>query len=415
MTSDAGTHTSELSDLREAFQVFTSASRKLEQSYAQLKEHTEELKQELREKNARLEASLEEKERLESFLQGTLQNLPVGILVTGPSGSVRLANQKAAEILGQGEDQLMGKMYAEFEVLKDIPLGFGVSREKKVGRSVYTCSVSSLNGSPEDNTGWVVMIEDISEISRLKALSERQKRLSSMGEMAARIAHEIRNPLGSMELNATMLLEELQGNDNLYELACRLSTGVRTVSSTLSNLLHFAKGTAAPLWERFDLSRLVSEAVDLASPLLREKNIPIGGNYKAKDISLTGDRILLRQAILNLVLNAIDAMEPGGQLQISINLEEGEQEAWSHCPVIKIFVEDNGRGIPEADIDRIFDPFFTTRHSGTGLGLAIVYNIIESHKGIIEVDSRQGEGSCFILSLPCRPEEAYGHAADSCS
>ena len=404
----------ELAELKEAFHMLTSVSRKMELSYERLKARAEDLKEELCEKNARLVASLQEQKRLEGFLEGILQNLPVGILVTDDRGRVRLVNQKAKEALDREDSDLIGVRYTACDILAEVPLRPGATIERKKARSVYSCSVSSLNGSGTPG-GWVILIEDVSEIRRWKALAERQKRLSSMGEMGARIAHEIRNPLGSMELNAAILLEELEGNEPLYTLAGRLASGVRTVTQILSNLLQFAKGTA-PRWEHLEVTGLVGEALEFAAPLLRGKAIRVQEEYGDRGCRIQGDPVLLRQALLNLILNAVEGMEHGGSLRIGTVEQEEAADTWQGAPVQKIFVQDNGKGIPEEELDRIFDPFFTTKSQGTGLGLAIVNNIVESHGGIVEVESRVGRGSCFVMSLPCQQEEATdGYTADPCS
>jgi len=411
---DSSSQSFELAELKQAFHMLTSVSEKMESSYERLKGQAEELKQELFEKNARLLVSLQEQQRLESFLEGILQNLPVGILVTDKEGRVRLANQMARDTLDRSQRDLVGAKYTAFEILRQIPLRSGASIEKKKGRSVYSCSVSSLNGSGASGGDWVILIEDVTEIGRWKALAERQKRLSSMGEMGARIAHEIRNPLGSMELNVAMLLEELEGDPALYALAGRLASGVRTVTQTLSNLLNFAKGTD-PRWERLEVPRLVGEALEFTGPLLREKDIRVHEDYAEKGCNILGDRILLRQALLNLIVNAVEGMEPGGSLRIGTVNQEESAGVWRGSPAIKVFVQDSGKGIPDEELDRIFDPFFTTKSQGTGLGLAIVNNIVESHGGIIEVESRIDTGSCFVMSLPCQQEESYdGYAAHPC-
>jgi len=404
----------ELDELKQAFTLFVAASKKMEHSYERLKEQSEALKQELREKNAKLLFSLEEKQRLEGFLQGILQNLPVGIVVTDPEGRIRLMNQRAQDILCSGEETPDGKEYGSFEILEGIPLRFGATHERRQSRSVYSCSVSTRNGSPDDDSGWVIMIEDMTEIARWKGIAERQKRLTSMGEMAARIAHEIQNPLGSMELTLSMLMEEMQADREGYGLVCRLATGVRTMSQTLSNLLHFAKG-AHPRWEYLDLEKLVAEGLEFADPLLREKRIEVRATHAESGTQILGDRILLRQALLNLILNAVEVMDLGGRLQVDVVRQRESAGLWTETPVVKILVQDNGRGISEEDLDRIFDPFFTTKSRGTGLGLAIVNNIVESHGGIIEVDSEVGEGTCFVISLPCPQEEQHdGYASHPC-
>ncbi len=401
----------DLQELKQAFLLLASASRRMEISYERLKEQTEALKRELKEKNERLLGALREQRRLQCFLDEILQNLPVGVVVTDPEGRVRLVNQRAREILGCGEEELEGRLYAELGLLEEIPLRRGVTLEKRRGRAVFGCTVSSMDGTVEGGSGWIILIEDLTEVARWKALAERQKRLSSMGEMGARIAHEIRNPLGSMELNATMLLEELKEGGPAYDLACRVATGVRSVTQILDNLLHFAKGTDAPRWEVLDVVDLVRETLAFSEPLLREKGIRADLELRGEIGRLFGDRVLLRQALLNLVRNAVEGMEPGGELGIAVRAQPAGRSGAEAEESVRIEVRDTGRGIPEEDLDRIFDPFFTTKSQGTGLGLAIVNHIVERHGGIVEVESREGRGSCFVISLPCRQEEENGHAA----
>lgn len=399
-----------VSALREAFLAFTSASERLERSYALLREQTEELKRELEEKNARLLASLEEQERLQRFLDGILQNLPVGILVTDAEGLVRLANEKARHMLENGDSGLEGLSYRSFGLLRDLPLACAVLRENRNGAGVYRCSVSPLNGVTEEGPGWVILLEDVSEVTRWKRLAERQKRLTSMGGMAARIAHEIRNPLGSMELNVTLLMEELREGGPALELASRLATGVRNLSHILSNLLQFAKGSD-PVRERLDPAELLAEAAEFAGPLLREKQIRVRREVRRAPAFFFGDRVLLRQALLNLIVNAVEAMKTGGLLRLGCRHTDQGDEAGRSRPWIHLSVQDNGRGIPEEDLDRIFDPFYTTRSAGMGLGLAIVNNIVEAHGGFVEVESQPGKGTTFVLSIPAGQEQEHGYEA----
>jgi len=401
-----------VSALREAFLAFTSASERLERSYALLREQTEELKRELGEKNARLLVSLEEKERLQKFLDGILQNLPVGILVTDLEGRVRLANEKARHMLEFGDRAPEGVSYRSFPLLRDLPLASGVLRESRNGAGVYRCSVSPLNGATEQGPGWVILLEDVSEVTRWKRLAERQKRLTSMGGMAARIAHEIRNPLGSMELNVTLLMEELRDSGQALELARRLATGVRNLSHVLSNLLQFAKGSD-PVREPIDPVALLAEAEEFAGPLLKEKRIRVRREVRQAPAFFYGDRVLLRQALLNLIVNAVEAMKFGGFLRLGCRQTSEGDEAGTLRPWIHLTVQDNGRGIPEEELDRIFDPFYTTRSEGMGLGLAIVNNIVEAHGGFVDVESRPGRGTTFVLSIPAGQEQEHGYEAHS--
>ncbi len=406
--------TRDLQALQDAFALVTRTSASLEHAYVRMREQVDALKNELVEKDAVLTHSLEKNERLDRFLEGILHNLPVGILVTDPAGKIRLANRKAAEILGRVRAELEGDDCASMDLLKDLPLGAGVLAERRMGPSIYRCSVSPLPGEPGSvRGGWVVMMEDISQMCRWKALAERKKRLASMGEMATRIAHEIRNPLGSMELNATMLIEETEGSGQAEVLARRLATSVRVMGQILTNLLYFARG-AEVQQARLRLDRVVYEAVDFVSPLLQEKGIRVEVDPLGEAIHVQGDGLMLRQALLNLILNGMEATEPGGCLRVRALRTRETQGSLADCRVVKIRVEDNGPGIREDVLDRIFDPFFTTKSRGTGLGLSIVNNIVESHGGIVEVERRRGGGACFTVSLPIDEEMQHdGRTADS--
>ena len=228
--------------------------------------------------------------------------------------------------------------------------------------------------------------------------TERDNRLKAMGEMAIKIAHEVRNPLGSIELFASILRRELDGAEDLQKMSGRIITEVKSLDNMISNLLLFTR-PQTPLLHSFDLSEFIKEFAEFIQPVVTKNDVRL--EYRdalRKGCMINGDRDLLKQVFLNLTLNALQAMPGGGAITISMKDYREEQQTESRWA--EIIFSDTGVGIDPASIDKIFHPFYTTREKGTGLGLAIVHNIIESHQGIIEARSRQGEGTSFYISLP---------------
>ena len=217
----------------------------------------------------------------------------------------------------------------------------------------------------------------------------RADRLSALGELSAGMAHEIRNPLGAIRGTAEILQEGIPPDDKRYEFACILIKEVDRLNRVVQDFLRFAR--PAPVERgRFDVHEVLREILLLSRQQATKNSIVI--ELRADPLPLlAGDREQLKQAFLNLTLNALQAMPGGGTLTITTQLR-GNQAA--------ILFADSGQGIPPADIERIFNPFFTTRQEGTGLGLAITHRIVQSHGGRIDVSSRPGEGTVFTLTLP---------------
>jgi signal transduction histidine kinase len=232
------------------------------------------------------------------------------------------------------------------------------------------------------------------ENDALREKAERNVRLASAGEMAARMAHELRNPLGSIELFAGLLRKHLTDDPDKLQWALHISSAVSAMDYALTNLLLFT-GRPLPTFEQVELSRIVEEARIFSLPLLIQNQIQFNVQMERITEPLYCDEALLKQVFLNLILNAIDAMPSGGHLTIS-----GESIHNSSGRHVEIRISDTGVGIADEIRERIFDPFFTTKRKGTGLGLSIVYNAIQAHDGTIEVESSLNEGTTFILTIP---------------
>jgi signal transduction histidine kinase len=229
----------------------------------------------------------------------------------------------------------------------------------------------------------------------------RRERLVALGEMAAGLAHEIRNPLGGIQLFAGLLTRDLADRPRECELARKISKGVQTLEKLVTDILAFA-GQAEPRFCVVDLPRLIDETVELAGPAFHRAGATAVWSRDAcnADPCIDADPCQLQQALLNLLQNAAEAAGAGGRVDIGVT---GEQDGF-----VRVTVSDDGDGIPRERLDRIFNPFFTTKDRGTGLGLAIVHRIAEAHGGSIRAANREGGGAVFSLTLPRRHEGEMG-------
>jgi signal transduction histidine kinase len=247
------------------------------------------------------------------------------------------------------------------------------------------------------------------ELAEKNRAMERTRRLAAMGEMAARIAHEIRNPLGSMAIFSTLLERELIGDEGRRKLAESISRGVKTLDNILSNMLLFAASPHARCTP-IDLKEVIADSVQMTQACGKA-----GFEIEHKgETKMDGDEGLLRQLCVNLLLNAVDSMASGesdgsgGIVTITTSVDTkgpGGIGMPDGQDMIEIRVVDKGAGISAEDLDRVFDPFFTTRDSGTGLGLAIVNSVVEAHNGTIDVTSEPGAGTQFAVRLPRNSQE----------
>ncbi len=228
------------------------------------------------------------------------------------------------------------------------------------------------------------------EIAEKNRAMERHRRLAAMGEMAAKIAHEIRNPLGSVSIFSKLLERELSSEPAKRELAEHISKGVKTLDNLLSNMLLFASSPSA-IRSRVDIEEVIEDSILLARGSAKP-GVSVTTDFKGSTI-ISGDEGLLRQLFTNLLLNGHDALEPDGSISIKTTRKEGEG-------FMEIEVGDTGCGIDAEHIDRVFDPFFSMRERGTGLGLAIVASVVTAHNGKIDVESTPATGTVFSIRIP---------------
>ncbi|RMG23839.1 MAG: GHKL domain-containing protein, partial [Methanobacteriota archaeon] len=219
------------------------------------------------------------------------------------------------------------------------------------------------------------------------------KRLAAIGEMSARVAHEIRNPLVSIGGFARLIERKISGDDQLKQYAGIIKEQVSNLENILNNILATAN-PPRPQDGRVSIPHLVEQITAVLHNAISRRNIKLFIKLPNTEVFVRGDEKLLHQAFLNLLKNAIEALDKKtGQREITIQVVDNQK-------TVDIYLRDNGEGIPEAVLPKIFQTFFTTKSSGTGLGLSIVHQIVEAHNGTIQVESEAGKGTTFIVQLP---------------
>jgi signal transduction histidine kinase len=231
------------------------------------------------------------------------------------------------------------------------------------------------------------------ELSEKNRLLERKNRLAALGEMAAGLAHEIRNPLGGIQLYASMLAHDLADREEPLRTVKKISAGVKRLESLVGQVLHFTREISINP-EPADLSEVVAQAAEYAQKAMSEREVCYRTDGP-RSLLVHVDPLLMGQTILNLLLNAAEAVEIGG----SVVLQFGRPPEESPSKQFHLVVKDDGPGIPPQMLDRIFNPFFTTKESGTGLGLAIVHRIVEAHDGAITASNDEGGGARFEIRI----------------
>ncbi len=384
--------------LQEAFRSFDDAAATLQQSYQTLTSRLEQLDVELADRNEALGRNLRVNEELREHLTSIVESLSTGLLVMDTDGTITRCNQAAEQLLGLTRDEIMGRSLAG--CLKEAQLDGDVYPLTTRHGAAVAISQRALQTGEGRHAGSVILIQDVTAVRELEDRLQRRNRLAAMGEMVGRIAHEIRNPLGSIELFASMLRRDLHGVPALQGYAEHISSSVHMMNRLLTNLLLYTKPDCShEKWH--ETEALMLDALTLAAHAVANTRIDIRLDVSPIAARIWCDAGQMKQVLLNLILNSIHAMPGSGTLTLSATLTD---EQVSGRPEFHLSISDTGSGIPAAQRSRIFDPFFTTRDEGTGLGLAIVHAIIEAHRGRIDVESTEGNGTTFSITLPHQRE-----------
>lgn len=343
--------------------------------------------------------------RIKVFSDNLVENMPIGLVALTPENQIAMINQAAGAILRLPISEAPGKPAEDFlppslsALIADLP------QEEQLMDGQLECSLADGRVVPlevsatrlqDDETGTpfgaVLLFKDMSEVSALRKEIARTQRLVTVGRLAAGVAHEIRNPLSSIKGFATYFKERYVNEPQDQQIAGIMIQEVDKLNRVVSQLLEFARPIeTVKKWA--PIAPLILDALKLVEQKAEDRKIDIRTEFspQIQEVYMDPDRI--NQVLLNLFLNAAEAMPEGGQLTVSVN-------KIPDAPAVEIGIADTGVGIKAGDIGHIFDPYFTTKPTGTGLGLAIVHNIIEAHQGEIQVQSEVNRGTKIYIRLP---------------
>jgi signal transduction histidine kinase len=335
-------------------------------------------------------------------MNNLLQKISEAIFFIDLNGTIVVANDAAHKMVKRKE--LLFKRY--WDHFSDEEFGFSMREALRYGIShklLYKTfadlgkeleiSTSFLYEGPKSQHGMILLLRDITERQKLHQITSRTDRMKELGEMAAKVAHEIRNPLGGIRGFATLLYRDLYDQTNLQEMAAQVIEGTKSLEALVTNVLLYARPIKI-VAQTLDLSHFLKQVakffkMDPAFP----PHVKLQLNIPNDPILAPFDPEALKGALLNLLFNAIQAMSEGGVLTLS--LIKGD----SSC---QISIADTGVGIKEEELRSLFSPLFTTKTKGNGLGLVETQKIAQAHNGAIDVRSLPGLGTTFTLTLPLK-------------
>jgi len=263
----------------------------------------------------------------------------------------------------------------------------------------------------DSERGQILTLVDVTEAAKTEAALRHTESLTAVGAAAAQLAHEIKNPLGSIRLGVEML-REYAVNDDAVKTITLVERGIHHLNKLVVDVTQFSRRRQLERSE-VDLRELLDSSLELVEDRVRAKETPIERNYSQAPIRGSWDQEQLREVLVNLIGNAIDASQPKAPVEISTELLDSgprpvtiDSAGTDAKERARIVITDHGSGMDAKTQARLFEPFFTTKKRGTGLGLSIARQIVDSHGGSIEVESEPGKGTTFRVELPLKPRDA---------
>jgi PAS domain S-box-containing protein len=345
------------------------------------------------------------------LLEMVMESMSDGVLVTDREDKILLVNKSAERMLPFTNDELVERSLEEVigdEEIRDFltenlrGLDRVLDREFTLGNGYSR--ILSLSIMPLVRQGWitgnVIHIEDVTEKRAREARLRRAESLAALTTLTAGVAHEIKNPLGSIGIHLELMKKEMSGKRQIetrkvMENLLIIKEEVDRLNRIVMDFLFTVRPMNAEL-SYYDLNRVVQELLELMKPELAEAGIILETELMKPSPQILMDERYMKQAVLNLFNNAISAMPEGGKLRVQ-TVHQGSE--------VRLKISDNGVGIPEENMDKIFEPYFTTKDFGSGLGLTLVYKIVKEHMGDIEINSKVGEGTTLTLSFPVPQKE----------
>lgn len=355
----------------------------------------------------------EELSLLKEFNESIVESVNVGLLAVDENGVITRCNSTFEEMMGMARDEVVGRQFEQvFDEgfsynlgnilgkskwhLTEIRNAYKMHATDARGKSLMlNVAIAPLRSVTNSQSGAIVVLENVTSRIKLEETLQQSEKLSSIGLLAAGVAHEVNTPLTGVSSYTQMLLGMVPETDPKHALLQKMQRQTDRASNIVSNLLNFSRIGSVTESAEVNINRLLDDTLQLLEPQIRKSNIEIVKDYSDEVLPIFGNAGKLQQIFTNLLINARDAMVAGsGRITLRTDLVDEDE--------IKIEVTDNGQGIAPENLGRIFDPFFTTKGvgNGTGLGLAVTYGIVQEHGGTIEAFSENGNGTTFMLSFP---------------
>lgn len=408
------------------FEIFTETTNKLIAAQQHLQGQVRSLLKELEIKNRELKAvnyelahRIRETEEVKEFLDRVIDSMQTGLVAMDAAGNLTRVNRAARALLGWGREapRFIEELTGEENRHRIKPIGAGLESPPRSGEirlrthdggtilvRYTTVPIAGSGQAGTEEPGSLFVFEDLSRLRLLEEKVRRANRLTALGELAAGVAHEMRNPLATMRGFLQLLPLEYEDPAFREECSTRLIREIDRLARLTESLLELSR-PIRPEDYRIDLSDLIREVLSEQREALQAEEVETVIDLEEIPL-LPLDRDRIKQVLLNLIINARQAMSEPKQIEIRLS---SRQEVWGpdDQPTLLavVSVKDNGKGIESRHLDSIFDPFFTTKDEGTGLGLALCHRIIEEHGGVIRVESAPGKGATFTLYFPVPGED----------
>lgn len=352
-------------------------------------------------------------EEVKGLARHILKSIPTGVLTINGNGLITAVNPAAEAVLKRSTTAMLGNNYeAVFQEGDTIRMVLDAARQRQQyidhqdlpyddgDRTRRTIRVSTAELSDDESGpgGVILLAKDVSDWLALEQRVRSAEKLAALHTLSAGVAHELRNPLSAVDLNLQLLEDDLRDNNQLTTTTAQyvkvLNAESRRLTAILDNFMKFARPGSVQFHE-CDVKGVIAHIVSLLQHEADERHVRLQTTIADEIPTIVGDETQISQALLNVVVNAFQAMPGGGVTEITAAPLHMGDKAW-----VDIIVRDSGMGIKSEDVSRLFEPFFTTKVNGSGLGLAIAYRIIQDHGGEIQVSSTPGSGTSVVIKLP---------------
>jgi two-component system sensor histidine kinase FlrB len=398
----------EVGFLVDAFAEFITASTRLENSYAQLQQEVTHLSRELADRNSALKSSLAENERVHRALQRIVDSMPCGVLVVEGDGSVSMINPEARRLIGLHQSPA--------EHLDAISIAAGIDLAGFLRRRTGNDQEQEFCKTTDSGKRWfsvhdrclfrgnepgvhgrkqtILILRDITLHKQAEVERERARKATALSEVAMMLAHEIRNPLASLELFAGLVAA---GGEGTSEWVSHLHAGIRSLAGTVNNVLSF-HGAGFPTLTPLDLIGSIDSSVEFVRPIADQAGISLVFEAEDSGLWVQGNGSGLQQVVLNMVRNSLRHTEMGGNVWVAVRRGQSATDPSRSCAIIEF--SDTGHGIAPENIGEIFRAGFSVSGNSSGLGLAVCDQIVRQHDGSIRVVSTVGVGTTFYVEIP---------------